>query len=129
MSNYKQVTGIDIETISSNAHTNETLKAHYQSNDLVTIYFGLKDDNGNYEGIITYKSGDDLNATIKSMYTIEVTFVNIPNTNKETKEITEKTNIYCYEYINNKWKLYGSSTFISPNGKSAPLVYKSVAHY
>lgn len=81
------------------------------------------------EGIITYKSGDDLNATIKSMYTIEVTFVNIPNTNKETKEITEKTNIYCYEYINNKWQPYGSSSFISPNGKSAPLVYKSVAHY
>ena len=44
MSNYKQVTGIGIETISSDAHTNETLKAHYQSNDLVTIYFGLKDE-------------------------------------------------------------------------------------
>lgn len=77
------------------------------------------------EGVITYKSGNDLNATIKSKYTIEVTFVNIPNTNKDTKEITEKTTIYCYEYINNKWQTYGSRSFISP----APLVYKSVAHY
>lgn len=57
--------------------------------------------------------------------TIEVTFVNIPNTNKETKEITEKTNLYIYKYINNKWKPYGSRSFISP----IPLVYKSVAHY
>ena len=56
MSNYKQVTGIDIEPISSDAHINETLKAHYQSNDLVTIYFGLKDDNGNYEGKLTESS-------------------------------------------------------------------------
>lgn len=77
------------------------------------------------EGTITYKSGNDLNANIKSMYTIEVTFVNIPNTNKDTIEISEKTDIYCYEYINNKWQAYGSSSFISPT----PLVYKSVAHY
>lgn len=77
------------------------------------------------EGIITYKSGNDLNANIKSMYTIEVTFVNIPNTNKDTIEISEKTDIYCYEYINNKWQTYGSRSFISPT----PLVYKSVAHY
>lgn len=77
------------------------------------------------EGTITYKSGNDLNANIKSMYTIEVTFVNIPNTNKDTIEISEKTNIYCYEYINNKWQAYGSRSFISPT----PLVYKSVAHY
>lgn len=77
------------------------------------------------EGIITYKSGNDLNANIKSMYTIEVTFVNIPNTNKDTIEISEKTDIYCYEYINNKWQAYGSRSFISPT----PLVYKSVAHY
>lgn len=63
MSNYKQVTGIGIETISSNAHTNETLKAHYQSNDLVTIYFGLKDDNGNYEGKLT-ESSYELTSTI-----------------------------------------------------------------
>lgn len=76
------------------------------------------------EGVITYKSGNDLSASIKSMYTIEVTFVNIPNTNKETIEVTEKTKIYFYEYINNKWQSYGSSSFIS-----APLVYKSVAHY
>lgn len=77
------------------------------------------------EGTITYKSGNDLNANIKSMYTIEVTFVNIPNTNKDTIEISEKTDIYCYEYINNKWQTYGSRPFISPT----PLVYKSVAHY
>lgn len=77
------------------------------------------------EGIITYKSGNDLNANIKSMYTIEVTFVNIPNTNKETKEVTEKTKLYIYEYINNNWQPYGSISFISPS----PLVYKSVAHY
>lgn len=77
------------------------------------------------EGTITYKSGNDLNANIKSMYTIEVTFVNIPNTNKDTIEISEKTDIYCYEYINNKWQTYGSRSFISPT----PLVYKSVAHY
>lgn len=77
------------------------------------------------EGTITYKSGNDLNANIKSMYTIEVTFVNIPNTNKDTIEISEKTDIYCYEYINNKWQAYGSRSFISPT----PLVYKSVAHY
>ncbi len=50
MANYKQVSNIGIETISADTHTNETLKAHYQSNDLQTIYFGLKDDNGNYEG-------------------------------------------------------------------------------
>lgn len=77
------------------------------------------------EGTITYKSGNDFNANIKSMYTIEVTFVNIPNTNKDTIEISEKTDIYCYEYINNKWQAYGSRSFISPT----PLVYKSVAHY
>ncbi len=77
------------------------------------------------EGTITYKSGNDFNANIKSMYTIEVTFVNIPNTNKDTIEISEKTDIYCYEYINNKWQTYGSRSFISPT----PLVYKSVAHY
>lgn len=77
------------------------------------------------EGRITYKSGNDLNANIKSMYTIEVTFVNIPNTNKETEEITEKTKLYIYKYINNKWQPYGSRSFISP----IPLVYKSVAHY
>lgn len=77
------------------------------------------------EGTITYKSGNDLNAAEKSKYTIEVTFVNIPNTNKETIEVTEKTNIYIYEYIYNKWQLYGSRSFISPT----PLVYKSVAHY
>ena len=56
MSNYKQVSGIGIETISSAAHTNETLKAHYQSNDLQTIYFGLKDDNNNYNGNLTESS-------------------------------------------------------------------------
>lgn len=77
------------------------------------------------EGRITYKSGYDLNANIKSMYTIEVTFVNIPNTNKETKKVTEKTKLYIYKYINNKWQPYGSKSFISP----IPLVYKSVAHY
>lgn len=77
------------------------------------------------EGRITYKSGNDLDANIKSMYTIEVTFVNIPNTNKETKEVTEKTMLYIYKYINNKWQPYGSRSFISP----IPLVYKSVAHY
>lgn len=77
------------------------------------------------EGTITYKSGNDFNANIKSMYTIEVTFVNIPNTNKDTIEISEKTDIYYYEYINNKWQAYGSRSFISPT----PLVYKSVAHY
>ena len=77
------------------------------------------------EGRITYKSGNDLNANIKSMYTIEVTFVNIPNTNKETKKVTEKTKLYIYKYINNKWQPYGSRSFISPT----PLVYKSVAHY
>lgn len=63
MSNYKQVTGISIEIISSDAHTNETLKAHYQSNDLQTIYFGLKDDNGNYEGKLT-ESSYELTSTI-----------------------------------------------------------------
>lgn len=67
MSNYKQVTGIDIETISSDAHTNETLKAHYQSNDLVTIYFGLKDDNGNYEGKLT-ESSYELTSTISGCH-------------------------------------------------------------
>lgn len=78
------------------------------------------------EGVITYKSGNDLDADEKSMYTIEVTFVNIPNTNKETKEITEKTKIYFYEYISiNKWQSYGSGSFMS----ATPLVYKSVAHY
>lgn len=76
------------------------------------------------EGVITYKSGNDLNATIKSKYTIEVTFVNIPNTNQGTLDITEKTKIYCYEYINNKWQSYGAKAFIT-----APLVYKSVTHY
>lgn len=77
------------------------------------------------EGVITYKSGNDLDAEEKSMYTIEVTFVNIPNTNKETKKVTEKTKLYIYKYINNKWQPYGSRSFISP----IPLVYKSVAHY
>lgn len=76
------------------------------------------------EGIITYKSGNDLDANEKSKYTIEVTFVNIPNTNKETKEITEKTPMYLYKYINTKWEPYGNRIFISN-----PLVYKSVAHY
>lgn len=77
------------------------------------------------EGVITYKSGNDLDADKKSMYTIEVTFVNIPNTNKDTIEISEKTNLYIYEYINNKWQPYGSMSFTS----ATPLVYKSVAHY
>lgn len=67
MANYKQVSNIDIETISSDAHTNETLKAHYQSNDLYTIYFGLKDDNGNYEGKLT-ESSYELASTIPGCY-------------------------------------------------------------
>lgn len=67
MANYKQVSNIDIETISSDAHTNETLKAHYQSNDLYTIYFGLKDDNGNYEGKLT-ESSYELTSTIPGCY-------------------------------------------------------------
>ena len=63
MATYKQVSGIDIEPISADAHTNETLKAHYQSNDLQTIYFGLKDDNGNYEGKLI-ESSYELTSTI-----------------------------------------------------------------
>lgn len=81
------------------------------------------------EGTITYKSGDDLSASIKSMYTIELSFLNIPNTNKDTIEITEKSEIYCYEYSDNMWKSYGHCTFMKPNGEKEPLVYKSVAHY
>ena len=81
------------------------------------------------DGVIIYKSGDDLNASIKSMYTIELSFLNIPNTNKDTIEITEKSEIYCYEYSDNKWKSYGHCSFMKPNGKKEPLVYKSVAHY
>lgn len=81
------------------------------------------------DGVITYKYGDDLSAAIKSMYTIELSFLNIPNTNKDTIEITEKSEIYCYEYSDNKWKSYGHCTFMKPNGKKEPLVYKSVAHY
>lgn len=81
------------------------------------------------DGVITYKSGDDLGASIKSMYTIELSFLNIPNTNKDTIEITEKSKIYCYEYSDNMWKSYGHCTFMKPNGKKEPLVYKSVAHY
>lgn len=81
------------------------------------------------DGVITYKSGDDLSASIKSMYTIELRFINIPNTNKGTIEITEKSEIYCYEYSDNTWKSYGHCTFMKPNGKKEPLVYKSVAHY
>lgn len=63
MANYKQVSNIGIETISADTHTNETLKAHYQSNDLQTIYFGLKDDNGNYEGKLI-ESSYELTSTI-----------------------------------------------------------------
>lgn len=81
------------------------------------------------DGIITYKSGDDLSASIKNRYTIELSFLNIPNTNKDTIEITEKSEIYCYEYSNNKWKSCGHCTFMKPNGKKEPLVYKSVARY
>ena len=76
MSNYKQVTNIGIETVSSSAHTNETLKAHYQSSDLKTIYFGLKDDNGNYDGNLT-ESSYTLTSTISGC---SATILNIDST-------------------------------------------------
>lgn len=84
------------------------------------------------KGVITYKSGDPLNSNIgNNTHTRKVTFVNKPYTNKEqdTIEITEKSQIYCYEYSDNMWKSYGHFTFMKPNGKEQPLVYKSVAHY
>lgn len=111
----------------SSASGDISLYGPYIYYDPMKILGGDKKSIDDYvnEGTITYKSGNDLNANIKSMYTIEVTFVNIPNTNKDTIEISEKTDIYCYEYINNKWQAYGSRSFISPT----PLVYKSVAHY
>lgn len=102
MSNYKQVTGIGIETISSDAHTNETLKAHYQSNDLVTIYFGLKDDNGNYEGKLTessYKLTSTISGCSATISTIDstktagiITYTISKNTTGSTRLITFKYN-------------------------------------
>lgn len=82
------------------------------------------------KGVITYKSGDFSNL-LSRMYMREVTFVNKPYTNKDkdTIEITEKDEIYCYEYSDNKWKLNCHYTFMKPNGKKEPLVFKSVAHY
>lgn len=82
------------------------------------------------KGVITYKSGDISNLILR-MYIREVTFVNKPYTNKDkdTIAITEKDEIYCYKYSDNKWKLYDHCTFMKPNGKKEPLVYKSVAHY
>lgn len=82
------------------------------------------------KGVITYKSGDFSNLILRK-YIREVTFVNKPYTNKDkdTIEISGKTDIYFYEYINNKWELNGHSTFMTPNGKKEPLVFKSVAHY
>lgn len=81
-------------------------------------------------GVIIYKSGDPLNLTLEK-YIREVTFVNKPYTNKDkdTIEIAATDEIYCYEYSDNKWKLNGHCTFMKPNGKKEPLVYKSVAHY
>lgn len=81
-------------------------------------------------GVIIYKSGDPLNLTLEK-YIREVTFVNKPYTNKDkdTIEIAAMDEIYCYEYSDNKWKLNGHCTFMKPNGKKEPLVYKSVAHY
>lgn len=84
------------------------------------------------KGVITYKSGVPLNSNIgNNTHTRKVTFVNKPYTNKEqdTIKITEKSEIYCYEYSDNMWKSYGHFTFMKPNGKEQPLVYKSVAHY
>lgn len=82
------------------------------------------------KGVITYKSGDPLKL-IPEKYIREVTFVNKPYTNKDkdTIEIAAMDEIYCYEYSDNKWKLNGHCTFMKPNGKKEPLVYKSVAHY
>lgn len=102
MANYKQVSNIGIETISSDAHTNETLKAHYQSNDLVTIYFGLKDDNGNYEGKLT-ESSYELTSTIPgcsaTISTIDstktagiITYTISKNTTSSARLITFKYN-------------------------------------
>lgn len=105
----------------------------------LTIYYDPmnilveKDKSINYyvdKGVITYKSGDPLSLILRK-YIREVTFVNKPYTNKDkdTIEISEKSEIYCYEYIDNKWKLNDHCTFMKPNGKKEPLVYKSVAHY
>lgn len=82
------------------------------------------------KGVITYKSGDPLNLILRT-YIREVTFVNKPYTNKDkdTIEIAANDEIYCYEYSDNKWKLNDHCTFMKPNGKKEPLVYKSVAHY
>lgn len=82
------------------------------------------------KGVITYKSGDPSNLILRK-YIREVTFVNKPYTNKDkdTIEIAAIDEIYCYEYSDNKWKLNGHCTFMKPNGKKEPLVYKSVAHY
>lgn len=103
MSNYKQVTGIDIETISSDAHTNETLKAHYQSNDLVTIYFGLKDDNGNYEGKLT-ESSYELTSTISGCHatisTIDSTKTAGTITYTISKNTTGSTRLITFKYKN-----------------------------
>lgn len=82
------------------------------------------------KGVITYKSGDPSNLILRK-YIREVTFVNKPYTNKDkdTIEIAANDEIYCYEYSDNKWKLNDHCTFMKPNGKKEPLVYKSVAHY
>lgn len=121
MATYKQVSGIGIESISSDAHTNETLKAHYQSNDLQTIYFGLKDDNGNYEGKLT-ESSYELTSTIPgcsaTISTIDstktagiITYTISKNTTSSARLITFKykdTELFKINQVDTNTLIYNS---------------------
>lgn len=121
MSNYKQVTGIGIKTISSDAHTNETLKTQYQSNDLVTIYFGLKDDNGNYEGKLTessYKLTSTISGCHATISTIDstktagiITYTISKNTTGSARLITFKykdTELFKINQVDTNTLIYNS---------------------
>lgn len=120
MSNYKQVTGIGIETISSDAHTNETLKAHYQSNDLVTIYFGLKDDNGNYEGKLT-ESSYELTSTISGCHATISTIDSTKTAGIITYTISKNTGTF----IRRIPFIYNNTTLFTIN-QAAPEDYVDV---
>lgn len=136
MANYKQVSNIGIETISADTHTNETLKAHYQSNDLQTIYFGLKDDNGNYEGKLI-ESSYELTSTIPgcsaTISTIDLTktagiikYTISKNTTSSARLITFKyknTELFKINQVDTNTLIYNSEyVYVCTVGKisSAP---------
>ena len=120
MSNYKQVTNIGIETVSSSAHTNETLKAHYQSNDLQTIYFGLKDDNDNYDGNLT-ESSYTLTSTISGC---SATILNI-DSSKTAGIITYTVSANTGTSIRRIPFIYNNTTLFTIN-QAAPKDYIDV---